>query len=56
MEHQSGPTEGADRLYVLDILRGLALLGMILVHFHQRMRLEVTGLEDLIAWGGVDSC
>ena len=51
MEHQSGPTEGADRLYVLDILRGLALLGMILVHFHQRMRLEVTGLEDLIGWG-----
>jgi uncharacterized protein len=50
-EHQSGPTEVADRLYVLDILRGLALFGMILVHFHQRMRLEVTGLEDLIGWG-----
>ena len=23
---------------------------MILVHFHQKMRLEVTGLEDLIGW------
>src|SRR5690242_960154 len=24
---------------------------MILVHFHQKMRLEATGLEDLIGWG-----
>lgn len=24
---------------------------MILVHFHQNMRLEVTGVEDLIPWG-----
>jgi uncharacterized protein len=39
------------RLHTLDILRGLALFGMILVHFHQKMRIEVTGLEDLIAWG-----
>jgi uncharacterized protein len=39
-----------DRLHSLDILRGLALFGMILVHFHQKMRLEVTGLEDLIGW------
>src|SRR6188508_1543316 len=23
---------------------------MILVHFHQRMRIEVSGLEDLIGW------
>lgn len=44
-----GTTE--DRLHTLDILRGLALFGMILVHFHQKMRIEVTGLEDLIAWG-----
>jgi uncharacterized protein len=27
------------------------LFGMILVHFHQKMRIEVTGLEDLIGWG-----
>jgi uncharacterized protein len=40
-----------ERLHALDILRGLALFGMILVHFHQRMRLEATGAEDLIAWG-----
>jgi uncharacterized protein len=39
-----------DRLHSLDILRGLALFGMILVHFHQKMRLEVTGPEDLIGW------
>ena len=41
---------GGDRLHSLDILRGLALFGMILVHFHQNMRLEATGLEDLIGW------
>ena len=41
----------AERLQALDILRGLALFGMILVHFHQKMRLEVSGLEDLIGWG-----
>jgi len=34
----------------LDILRGLALISMILVHFHQRMRIEVSGPEDLIGW------
>src|SRR5262245_46997929 len=40
----------SERLHSLDILRGLALFGMILVHFHQKMRLEVTGLADLIGW------
>ena len=50
-ERHSGPTEVTDRLYALDILRGLALFGMILVHFHQRMRLEATGLENLVGWG-----
>ncbi|HEX3275386.1 MAG TPA: DUF418 domain-containing protein [Gemmatimonadales bacterium] len=44
-------TESAGRIDALDILRGLAVLGMIVVHFHQRMRLEVTGPEDLIGWG-----
>lgn len=39
-----------ERLHSLDILRGFALFGMILVHFHQKMRLEVAGLEDLIGW------
>jgi uncharacterized protein len=44
------PTDAGERLHALDILRGLALFGMILVHFHQKMRLEVAGLEDLIGW------
>ncbi len=45
------PLDANERLHALDILRGLALFGMILVHFHQKMRVEVTGLEDLIGWG-----
>ena len=45
------PTRRDERLHTLDILRGVALFGMILVHFHQRMRLDVSGLEDLIGWG-----
>jgi uncharacterized protein len=44
------PLASDNRLHTLDILRGLALFGMILVHFHQKMRIEVTGLQDLIAW------
>ena len=44
------PLDDESRLHALDILRGLALFGMILVHFHQEMRLEVTGPEDLIVW------
>lgn len=34
----------------LDILRGFALLGMILVHVHQHLERPGTGLEDLISW------
>lgn len=45
------PVEAAERLHALDILRGLALFGMILVHFHQKMRAPATGVEDLIGWG-----
>src|SRR5829696_3361335 len=40
-----------DGLHSLDCLRGLALAAMILVHVHQRMRQDVSGVEDLIAWG-----
>jgi uncharacterized protein len=47
----AAPVEAIERIHALDILRGLALFGMILVHFHQRMRLEASGLEDLIGWG-----
>ena len=38
------------RLDALDILRGLAILGMIVVHWHQRIGLPVTGWDDAIAW------
>jgi len=40
----------APRIHSLDILRGLALAGMILVHFHQKMELPADGFEDLIGW------
>jgi len=46
----AAPVERGERLDALDILRGFALLGMILVHFHQKMRLEVSGAEELIGW------
>ena len=45
------PVDPGERLHALDILRGLALFAMIVVHFHQNVRLEVSGAEDLIAWG-----
>jgi uncharacterized protein len=47
----AAPLDLSERLHALDILRGLALFGMILVHFHQKMRLDVTGIEDLVSWG-----
>ena len=41
----------SERIVTLDILRGLALFGMILVHFHQKMETEAAGnLEGLIGW------
>ncbi len=46
----AAPLDAAERLHAIDILRGLALFGMILVHFHQKTRLEVTGVENLIPW------
>ena len=47
----AAPVDAGERLHALDILRGLALFGMILVHFHQKMRRPVEGPEDLIGWG-----
>jgi len=47
----AAPLAADERIHALDILRGLALFCMILVHFHQKMRLEVSGPEDLIGWG-----
>lgn len=39
-----------ERIVTLDILRGMALFGMILVHFHQLMEIPSTGVEDLVGW------
>ena len=44
------PVEPNERLHALDILRGLALVFMVLVHFHQLMRLESKGWQGLIGW------
>ena len=38
------------RVQSLDILRGFALLGMILVHVHQHLERPATSLEDAISW------
>lgn len=40
----------AARIDPLDILRGFALLGMILVHFHQKMEADAAGIEGIIGW------
>ena len=40
----------SDRIVALDILRGIALFGMILVHFHQVMEIPSKGMEDLVGW------
>ena len=40
----------SSRIVALDILRGIALFGMILVHFHQRMEKPASGTEDLVGW------
>ena len=51
-----GPVAG-DRILSLDILRGLALFGMFVVHFHARST-EPGGLEDLlrtVIWRLVES-
>jgi uncharacterized protein len=48
---QTVPVGASERIQALDILRGFALFGMILVHFHQKMRVDVGGVEDLIPWG-----
>jgi uncharacterized protein len=46
----AAPVGSDDRIHALDILRGFALWGMIVVHFHQRVNTEATGLEGLIGW------
>lgn len=49
--HSPAPVEPNERLHALDVLRGLALIFMILVHFHQLMRLESKDWQGLISWG-----
>ena len=46
----AAPAEPNERLHALDVLRGLALVFMILVHFHQLMRSESKGWQGLIGW------
>jgi uncharacterized protein len=41
------PSESAPRLYALDLLRGFALAGMFVVHFHQRST-EGGALDDTV--------
>jgi uncharacterized protein len=45
----TAPAAG-DRIQALDVLRGFALLGMIVVHFHQRVHTGASGFEGLIGW------
>ena len=47
---RAAPVGPNERLHALDVLRGLALIFMILVHFHQLLRLESTGWQGLIGW------
>jgi uncharacterized protein len=50
-------SRGGDRIQSLDILRGLALVGMFIVHFHQRST-EPGGLDDVVrtaVWRLVES-
>jgi uncharacterized protein len=43
-------TASPQRVRSLDILRGFALLGMILVHVHMNLERPGAGWEDLISW------
>ena len=44
------PVDPNERRHALDVVRGLALVFMILVHLHQLMRLESKGWQGLIGW------
>src|SRR5262245_8831036 len=52
------PTDTGERLHTLDVLRGLALLGMIVVHFHDHtpdLDGGVDGLVRTAIWRLVES-
>src|SRR5687767_7536983 len=49
--------EAADRIHSLDVLRGLALLGMLVVHFHDRST-DPGGVDEIVrtlVWRLVES-
>ena len=51
------PTDPGGRIEALDILRGFALLGMLIVHFHERT-IETSGFNDVVrtlVWRLVES-
>ena len=53
----ASPTAEAGRNEALDVLRGLALFGMLIVHFHERT-IETAGINDLVrtlVWRLVES-
>ena len=56
--NQPGPQPGiTDRILPLDILRGFALLGMVLVHFHDKST-EPGGIDDavrVVIWRLIES-
>ena len=43
----ASPTGPGGRIESLDILRGFALLGMLIVHFHDRT-VETSGFDDVV--------
>ena len=47
---RSAPVGTSERIHALDIIRGFALPGMTFVPFHQKMRVDASGVEDLIPW------
>jgi uncharacterized membrane protein YeiB len=54
---ESSTESAGDRIQSLDILRGLALLGMFVVHFHERSA-ELSGIDELVrtlVWRLVES-
>src|SRR5262249_943349 len=54
-ETRTGPAPAADRVPVIDVLRGLALLGMIIVHFHDQTVEDADELLRTAVWRLVEN-
>jgi uncharacterized protein len=54
-ETRTGPAPTADRVPVIDVLRGLALLGMIVVHFHDHTVEDAYELLRTAVWRLVEN-